>query len=91
MDWHVRNRSEEGVLCIPTDSKAMKHIKEKCKFKYEHMSVRLGLAMDGVNSFSNQTSNYSCWPIVIINYNIPSWMSIRKEHLMLVVIVLGQK
>jgi len=45
MEWHARNRSEEGVLCIPTDSKAMKHLEEKWpeKFKDEPRSVRLGL------------------------------------------------
>jgi len=73
MYWRERNIREEGVLCILADSKAMKPIKEKWleKFKDEPRSIRLGLAMDGVNTFFNQTSNYSCWPIVIINYNIP--------------------
>ena len=81
------------MLGIPTNCKAMKHIKEKWleKFKDEPRSVRLGLTMDGVNPFSNQISTYSCWCIIIINYNIPSWISIRKEHLMLVAIVSGWK
>ena len=93
MEWHARNRIEEGVLCIPIASKAMKHIEEKWsrKYKDEPKSVRLGLTMDGVNPFSNQTFNYSCWPIVIINFNIPPWMYIRKEHLMFVVIFPIQK
>jgi len=71
----------------------MKHIKEKWpeKFKDEPRSVILGLAMDGVNPFSNQISTYSYWHIFIINYNIPPWMSIRKEHLISIFIILEQK
>ena len=78
---------------IPIDRKAMKHIDDKWpkKFKDEPWSIILGLEMDGVNPFLNQTSTHTCWPIVIINYNIPPWISTRKEHLMLVVIVLGLK
>ena len=81
------------MLRIPADSKAMKYIEKKWpeKFKNDPRSVRLGLAIDGVNPFSNQTSNYSCWSIVIINYNIPPWMSIGKENLMLAIIVPRKK
>lgn len=49
------------------------------KFLIKPRSVRLGLEIDGVNPFSIQLSNYSLWPIVIINYNIPPWMFIKKN------------
>ena len=54
INWHARNRSEEGVLHIPKNSKAMKHIKNRWpdKFQDEPRSVRLGLALDGINPFS---------------------------------------
>ena len=70
----------------------MKHIEEKWprKFKDEPRSIRFGLAIDGVCPFSFLSSNYSVWPIGLIVYNIPPWMSIRKEHLMLTLIVPGK-
>ena len=56
MEWNARNRSEEGVLCILADSKAIKHIEEKWpeKFKDKPWSFILGLTMDGVNQFLNK-------------------------------------
>ena len=31
------------------------------------------------------------WPIVVINNNIPPWFSMKNEHLMLALIVLGRR
>ena len=92
MDWHAKNRSKDGFMQISADSKAMKHIEEKWprKFKDEPRSIRFGLAIDGVCPFSFLSSNYSVWPVGLIVYNIPPWMSIRKEHLMLTLIVPGK-
>ena len=89
MDWHAKNRSKYGFMWILADSKEMKHIQKKCprKFKDEPRSIRSGLAIDGVCLFSFLSSNYSVWPVKLIVYNIPPWMSIRKEHLMLTLIV----
>ena len=28
-----------------------------------------------------------CWPVVVINNNIPPWLSMKNEHLMLALIV----
>jgi hypothetical protein len=84
MDWHAKKRSKYGFMRISTDSKAMKHIEEKwpSKFQYEPRSIRFGLAIDGLCPFSFLSSNYSVWPVELILYNIPPWMSVRKEHLM---------
>jgi hypothetical protein len=76
-------------------SKAMKHIEEKwtSKFKDEPRSIRFGLAslaIDLVCPFSFLSSNYSVWPIRLIVYNIPPWMSVRKDHFMLTLIVPGK-
>ena len=43
--------------------------------------------MDGVNPYSLQNTNYSVWPVVVINNNIPPWFSMNNEHLMLALIV----
>ena len=67
----------------------MKHIQEKwpTKFKDEPHSIRFGLAIDGVCPFSFMSSNYSVWKFNLIVYNIPPWMSVIKENLMLSLIV----
>jgi hypothetical protein len=58
-------------------------------FKEEPRNVRLSLAVDGVNPFAEMRSIYSVWPVFVINNNIPPWMSIKREHIMLAMIVPG--
>ena len=73
---------------MPADGYAFKDIEEKWPvFKDEPRNVRLSLAADGVNPFGELRSIYSVWPIFFINNNIPPWMSIKREHIMLTMIV----
>ena len=47
--------------------------------------------MDSVNPYSLQNTNYSIWPVVVINKNISPWLSVKNEHLMLALIVPGRR
>ena len=90
MDYHAHNKSEYGVLRMPADGSAFREIEEKREdFKDAPRNVRLSLAADGVNPFGEIRSIYSVWPIFVINNNIPLWMSIKREHIMLTMIILG--
>jgi hypothetical protein len=90
MDYHARNRSGDGVLRMPADGSTFREIEEKwADFKDEPRNVRLSLADDDVNPFRELRSIYSVWPIFVINNNIPPWMSIKREHIMLTMIVPG--
>ena len=90
MDYHAWKISEDGVLQIPVDVFAFREIEEKwVDFKDEPRNVRISLAADGVNPFREIRSIYLVWPIFVINNNIPPWMSIKREHIMLAMIVLG--
>jgi hypothetical protein len=73
---------------MSTDGSALKYIEEKWTiFKEEPLNVRLLLAVDGVNPFGELRSTYSVWLVFVINNKIPPWMSINREHKMLVMIV----
>ena len=90
MDFHTKNIIQEDVLRIPADGFAFRCIKEKWPiFKEEPRNVKLSLAADGVNPFGELHSTYSVWPIFVINNNLPPWMSIKREHTMLAMIVPG--
>jgi hypothetical protein len=72
------------------DGYAFREIEEKwADFKDEPRNVNLSLAVVGVNLFEEIRSIYSMWHIFVINNNIPSWMSIKREHIMLTMIVPG--
>jgi len=58
-------------------------------FKEEPRNVRLSLVDDDANPFGELRSIYSMWPIFVINNKIPPWMSIKREHTMMAMIVLG--
>ena len=45
--------------------------------------VRVGLRTDCVNPFGLHLINWSTWPVVLMNYNLPSWKSIKKGHLLI--------
>lgn len=67
----------------------MKTIKDTWpkKIKDEIRSLELNIAMDHVNTYSLQNTNYFVWPIVVINTNTLRWSSMNNEHLMLALIV----
>ena len=71
----------------------MKHIEDTWpkKFKDEVRSLRLSIAMDGINPYSLHNTNYFVWPVVVINNNIPPWLSVKNEHIMLALIVPGRR
>ena len=52
--------------------------------------MHLGLAMDGVNPFSLRSTSWSTWHVVLVNYNIPPWLTIKKGNLILALLVLGK-
>ena len=75
---------------MPADGSALNFIEEKWPiFKEDPRNVRISLAADGVNPFGELSSTYSMWPIFVINNNFPPWMSVKREHRMLAMIVLG--
>ena len=90
MDYYACNKSGYGVLQITVDGYAFREIEEKWEyFKDESRNVRISLAADGVNPFGELISTYSMRLVFVINNNIPPWMSIKREHIMLAMIVPG--
>jgi hypothetical protein len=89
-EYHAQNITRDGVLRMPANGYAFREIEEKWKeFKDEPHNVKLALVVNGVNPFGEIRSIYSVWPIFVINNNIPPWISIKREHIMLTLIVLG--
>ena len=43
--------------------------------------------MDSVNLFGFKSTSYNIWPILVVNYNLPHSMAIKKGHLMLSLLI----
>ncbi|MUN56111.1 hypothetical protein GMA10_12985 [Kocuria koreensis] len=90
MVWHSENRSTDGTMRLVVDSPAHHHIETTYPmFAQDPRNVRLGLASDGISPFGTMRSKYSCWPVVLMNYNIPPWMALQKGHIMLSLVLPG--
>ncbi len=92
MKWHVGGKSEDKVMRSVVDSKAWDHVNNKWPwFAKEERNVRLGLALDGVNPFGNQSLSHSTWPVVMLNYNLPPWLVTKNFFMMLALIIPGKE
>ena len=90
MDYHAKNRSQYDVIRMPADGFAFRDMEEKWPhFKEEPRNLRIYLAANGVNPFAQMKSIYTVWPIFVIINNIPPWFSIKREHIMLSMIIPG--
>ena len=73
------------------DGSKFNEIDEKWSyFKEDPRNLKLSMAVDGVNPYGEMRSIYLVWPIFVINNNIPLWMSIKRECIMLALIVPGK-
>jgi len=90
MRWHYENRREPRVLCHPSDGEAWKHFdKMYPEFASEPTNVRLALSSDGFSAFYNSTPPYSCWPVIVTPYNLPSKLCMPTPFMFLTLIIPG--
>ena len=92
MLWHDEERIKDGKLRHPADSPAWGRVDGMCPvIKEDARNLRLGLSADGINPHGLQSSNYSCWPVVLVIYNLPPWLIIKRRFTMLKLLIAGPK
>ncbi|CAM8956611.1 unnamed protein product [Rhodiola kirilowii] len=81
MRWHaIREVNKPEYVRHPADEEALKTFdKNFPEFASEIRNVRLGLATDSFNPFGASCLSHSTWPIVLIPYNLPPHICIKKE------------
>ncbi|KAL6551372.1 hypothetical protein OROMI_021860 [Orobanche minor] len=92
MTWHAVGRIRDGKLRHPADAEAWKMMDSLYPdFFVENRNVRLGLAADGFNPFRTMNLSHSTWPIILVNYNLPPWLCMKQENLILSTLISGPK
>ena len=92
MQWHAKNKSTDGKQRFVAYSKMWMEFDNKWpNFTQDPHNMRLGLALDGLNPFSNQSTKWSTWSMFLINYNLPPWLETKPFFLMLSLIIPGKK
>ncbi|KAL9669204.1 hypothetical protein QQ045_006747 [Rhodiola kirilowii] len=93
MRWHASRIVDDlEYIRHPGDCESWQLFdKEYPKFSSEIRNVRLGLATDGFNPFGSSGLSHSTWPVVVIPYNLPPHMCMRKEFNILCMLISGPK
>ena len=74
----------------PVDDKACQEFdKRHPQFASDVRNVRLGLAADGSNHFGNMSLSYRMWHVVLTTYNLPPYLCMKPEYLMLTLLIPG--
>jgi hypothetical protein len=92
MTWHSIGHRRDGKMHGPVDSPQWKFVDENFPdFSIDPRHLRLGLATDGINPFSEKRSTYSTWLVIIFNHNLPPWMTMKPYFIILSLIILGKR
>ena len=92
MRWHKKERIRDGKVRHPADSLAWQHVNAKYEeFDSDPHNIRLGLASDGFNPFGMLNVNYTCWPVILIPYNLPPWLCLKQPYWMMSMLIPGPK
>jgi hypothetical protein len=89
LTWHKKGAGSNVLIrCVP-NSLAWKHIinGKWSNFATNTHNIRLGLALDEFNPLGDLNSYHFTWPMVLLNYNLPPWLVIKKYVLILALII----
>ena len=88
--WHADERKRDGKIRHVADSLQWKKINSLYStFGEEKRNLRLGLATDGMNPYGNLSSKHTSWPVLLIIYNLPPWLCMKRKYIMLSMMILG--
>ena len=90
LTWHAQERKFNEKMRHPSNSPSWKVIDHQWPdFGAEPRNLRLAISTDGINPHSSLSSRYSCWPIIMIAYNLPPWLCMKRKFMMLSLLISG--
>ena len=89
MRWHHEQWvSEENILSHPADSIIWKDFDANYPhFESDSRNIRLDLATDGFNPFSNLSTSYSMWPVMLVVYNVLPWKCMKEPFIFMLLLI----
>ncbi|XP_061993678.1 uncharacterized protein LOC133711589 [Rosa rugosa] len=90
--WHASDRENDCHMRHLADSPQWKLVNHKWpELGEEARNLRLGLSTDGFNPHRSLSSRYSCWPVILVTYNLPPWLCMKRKFMMLTLLISGPK
>jgi hypothetical protein len=89
--WHnVKRQPSEKEISHPTDGEACQDFdREFLNFAKDARNLRLDLATDGFNPFSEKNTKYSMSPMFVVPYNLPLWECMEEPNFMMALLMPG--
>jgi hypothetical protein len=61
------------------------------EFSAESKNIRFALSTNGMNPFGENKTMHNTWPIILVMYNIPTWLCHKRKYLMLSIFIQSPK
>jgi hypothetical protein len=92
LTWHSDERIIDGKFRHPADSPQWTKIdNDYPDFGKEARNLRLALSTDGMNPHGLQSISHSTWPVIMVIYNLPPWLCMKRKFIMLSMLISGPK
>ena len=90
--WYANGRNCDGMLHHPADSSQWKKINHLyLDFKKEARNLRLALATNEMNPFGSLSNQNSSCPALLVIYNLPPWLCMKRKYIMLSMMITGPR
>jgi hypothetical protein len=86
---HSEKRKEnDEEIRHPTDGTRWKNFDlQYLEFSAESRNIRFALSTDGMNQFGENRTVHSTWLVILVMYNIPTWLCHKRKYLMLSILI----
>jgi hypothetical protein len=81
--WHSEKRREnDEEIRHPADETQWKFFDlQYLEFLVESRNIKFTLSTDGMNPFGENRTVHNTWPVILVMYNIPTWLCHKKSIL----------
>jgi hypothetical protein len=86
----IHDSEDVDIMLHPTDDEAW-HALDRFdpEFARDHMSVCLGLSVNGFQPYSSDSTAYSYWPVFVMSYNLPPNKYLKEWFIFLTLVILS--
>lgn len=91
---HCQQKShEEGIMRSPIDNPTQKHVDKVVdkSFASDVKNLRFGLSLDNINLFLQSNNTHSTWLILMVIYNLPSFLVTKKFFIQVSILIFGKE
>ena len=92
LTWHANGRNYDETLRHLADSSQWKKINRLYPdFGKEARNFWLLLSTNGMNPYGNLSTQHSSWSVLLVIYNFPPWLCMKRKYMMLSIMISGPR